>query len=227
MDNQKNINEKQNLISLGKSLSKFVVGMEGNISKKIKSSFIIKSSGAELGDLTENSLITYNKKWQQVDNHKNFPSMEIGFHKFLLNFNNVNVVSHTHPTNTMKILCSKKSKKFSNYRIFPDQVVFNGIKSCLVPYATPGEDLTNIIIKKVNKFIKNEGFFPKLILLENHGIIACGKNENECIIITEICEKAAEIFVGSKSLGGTIFLKFKKVKQLSNNNRELYRKSKL
>jgi ribulose-5-phosphate 4-epimerase/fuculose-1-phosphate aldolase len=127
----------------------------------------------------------------------------------------------------MKILCSKKSKKFSKFRIFPDQVVFNGIKSCLVPYATPGDDLTKIIIKRVTKFIKNEGYFPKLILLKNHGIITCGVNENECVIITEICEKSAEIFLGSQILGETIFLKFKKIRELSKDIREKYRKSKL
>ena len=227
MDKKINIKEKEGLMLLGKSVSQFVVGMEGNVSKKINDGYIIKSSGANLKNLNENELISFDKDWNQVDNFKNNPTMEIGFHKFLLNFDSVNVVCHTHPTNTMKILSSFESEKFSNNRIFPDQVIFNGVKSCLIPYVTPGEELTELITKKVTEFISIEGFFPKLILLQNHGIIACGFNENECIIITEICEKSAEIFLGSCCMGGTIFLNSNEITKLINNDSEKYRKSKI
>ena len=52
--------------------------------------------------------------------------MEVGFHKFLLGFNDINYVSHTHPVNTLKILSSKQSHIFASHRLFPDQVIFNG-----------------------------------------------------------------------------------------------------
>lgn len=227
MDKKINIKEKEGLMLLGKSVSQFVVGMEGNVSKKINDGYIIKSSGANLKNLNDNELISFDKNWNQIDNFESRPTMEIGFHKFLLNFDLVNVICHTHPTNTMKILSSLESKKFSNNRMFPDQVIFNGVKSCLIPYVTPGKELTELMTKKVNEFILSEGFFPKLILLENHGIVACGTNENECIIITEICEKSAEIFLGAYSLGGVIFLEHSEVTKLSNDNSEKYRKSKI
>ena len=73
MDNKKIINEKQDLIGLGKLLSEFVVGMEGNVSKRPKSGFVIKSSGSNLKNLTESSLISYDQKWNQVDCLTSFP----------------------------------------------------------------------------------------------------------------------------------------------------------
>ena len=42
MDKEINIKEKKDLILLGKSVSKFVVGMEGNISKKTDTGYVIK-----------------------------------------------------------------------------------------------------------------------------------------------------------------------------------------
>ena len=71
-------------------------------------------------------------------------------------------------TNTLKILCSDKAWEFASFRLFPDQIVFNGKKSCLVPYAKPGLELTEEIKKCVDEFIKKEGSLPKLILLKNH-----------------------------------------------------------
>ena len=44
------------------------------------------------------------------------------------------------------------------------------------------------------------GFFPKLILLKNHGIITTGASVRECTVSTLMCEKSAEIFIGAKLL---------------------------
>ena len=43
-------------------------------------------------------------------------------------------------------------------------------------YATPGRPLRDEIKKQVGYFVEEEGFFPKLILLENHGIITTGSS---------------------------------------------------
>jgi hypothetical protein len=143
----------------------------------------------------------------------------------LLQQENINFISHTHPTNTLKILCTQHIDTFANYRLFPDQVVFNGKKSCIVPYAKPGDELTEAIKTHVNLFIKINNEFPKLILLKNHGIIACGKTTEECLIISEICEKAAEIFIGSNLLGNINFLPTFQINSLIFDEKEKYRKS--
>jgi rhamnose utilization protein RhaD (predicted bifunctional aldolase and dehydrogenase) len=77
--------------------------------------------------------------------------MELGFHKYFLSHDDINFVVHTHPVNCLKILCTKLSKKFSNKRLFPDQVIFNGEKSLLIPYVTPGVELEEKIIELVEE----------------------------------------------------------------------------
>lgn len=213
----------ENLIILSREMSKYCIGMEGNISGKSDKGLLIKASGSKLSNLTEKDLVEFDIDNKQISNFSKKGSMELGFHTFLLGFDGINYISHTHPTNTLKILCSNMCELFSSNRLFPDQVVFNGVKSCLVPYAKPGDDLTNIIKINVNEFIDREGYFPKVILLENHGIITCGKTIDECIISTDICEKSADIFIGSLSLGKINFLTDIESKDLVNDKNEKYR----
>ena len=141
--------------------------------------------------------------------------MELNFHKFLLKHEEINYVCHTHPTNTLKILCSDNIYDFSVYRLFPDQVIFNDKKSCVIPYANPGEELFNHIEDMVNKFIESEKFFPKLILLKNHGIITCGKT----------IEKSAEIFLSGVDKMNMTYLSNLDINKLINDENEKYRKS--
>ena len=219
------MNMNENLIELSKRISMFCIGMEGNVSEKTKSGLLIKASGARLSELSYDDLVEFDMKGNQLSNLSKRGSMELSFHTFLMGFEDINYISHTHPTNTLKILCSDKCSSFSDKRLFPDQVVFNGSKSCLVPYSKPGSDLTNMITQKVNSFIEKEKYFPKLILLENHGIITCGKTIDECVIATEICEKAAEIFIGSHLLGDVKFLSYDQLKDLVEDENEKYRQN--
>jgi ribulose-5-phosphate 4-epimerase/fuculose-1-phosphate aldolase len=215
----------KDLLNLSHSVSKYCVGMEGNVSMKTNTGLIIKASGTRLSTLDENDLVEYDFEEKQIDNLGKKGSMELGFHIFLLQQEDINFIAHTHPINTLKILCTEDINNFANNRLFPDQVVFNGKKSCIVPYAKPGNELTETIKTKVNFFIKTNNEFPKLILLKNHGIIACGKTVEECIIISEICEKAAEIFIGSKLIGDMNFLSTFQINSLIFDEKEKYRKS--
>lgn len=210
------------LLNLAKRVSKYCVGMEGNVSAKLENGCLIKASGANLNDLNIDDLVEFDFNGKQVSNMDRKGSMELSFHQHLLCFSSINYVSHTHPTNTLKILCSRDKDLFASKRLFPDQVIFNGKKSCLIPYAKPGTDLTNMIQLKLSHFIETEGCFPKLMLLENHGIITCGKTIEECIISSDICEKSAEIFSGVET-DKLIFLTDNEVIALSVDDNERYR----
>ena len=124
--------------------------MEGNISGKIGDNFFIKASGSYLNSLSENDLVMFDFNGNQLNNFNKRGRMELSFHSFLLKNNDINFVSHTPPSNTLKVLCSDRYLEFSNRRIFPDQVIFNGSKSCVVPYAKPGEELTNAVANIVS-----------------------------------------------------------------------------
>jgi ribulose-5-phosphate 4-epimerase/fuculose-1-phosphate aldolase len=104
--------------------------------------------------------------------------------------------------------------------MFPDQVIFNGKKSCVIPYAKPGDPLMNMIKIHLEEFIKKENFFPNIILLKNHGVITCGKTVTECVYATEICEKSAEIFMSKFK---PEFLTENEVCELLEDDKEIYR----
>jgi len=185
------------LLKLSNYLSKYVIGAEGNTSCKVDNGFYIKASGKSLLNLSDLDLVFCNNDGSYKNNNNLKPSIETGFHSWLLNNLDINFVAHTHPINTLKILCSNEIYNFSEYRLFPDQVVFNGPESCLVEYFHPGDDLVSAIKDSVNAYTNKHNSPPKIILLKNHGIITFGKTINECIIASEMCEKSAEIFLGS------------------------------
>jgi len=217
-------NKNKKLIKLSKLISKYCVGMEGNVSTIDYDGFLIKASGSRLDSMTYEDIVKYDWQLNQITNFHTKGSLEIGFHYFLLSTNQVSYVAHSHPINTLKILCSKRAYEFAEDRIFPDQVVFNGKKSCIVPYRTPGNELAEAVKESVDNFIVTNNFFPKLILLMNHGIIACGNSVEECSIITDICEKSAEIFL---STDYCYKLSTSDINKLLNDKNEKYRQGQL
>jgi ribulose-5-phosphate 4-epimerase/fuculose-1-phosphate aldolase len=214
--------EIDNLIELSKKLSRFVVGAEGNVSTSYEEGIIIKGSGKSLSNPTPNDFV-YVKGDHYVGDLK--PSMEYKFHDWIIKNLNVKYVSHTHPSNTLKMLCSKNSDDFAIKRLFPDQVVFNGDVSCVVEYFTPGDDLYYGVINSVESYIKKNNKPPKLILLKNHGIITFGNTIQECVVSSEICEKSAEIFLGS--LPNPSYLSTDDIITLTNDENEKYRLERL
>ena len=217
-----------NILELAHTLSPYTICGEGNVSGRSSSvkgdSFWIKASGTSLDTLKKEDLVACHLNAVPY-NVKDKPSMEVLFHAWIFdNYPEVNYIAHTHPTYTNQILCSEKAYSFAEKRLFPDQVVRNGRKSCLVPYATPGKELRDEIKKQIGYFVEEEEFFPKLILLENHGIITTGETHTECIASTLMCEKSAEIFIGAKLLGQIKYLTEEEIAAVDKCPNEAYRR---
>jgi L-fuculose-phosphate aldolase len=215
---------KKELISLAEGLCNYAICGEGNVSGIENDVFYIKSSGCELKNLQENDLISCDLFGKQLNFFNKKPSLEVGFHLYFLQNKNIKFVAHTHPIKTMQILCGNKIFEFAENRFFPDQVVRNGKKSCVIPYATPGKKLFQSIEFYIKKFCDSEGYFPKLILLQNHGIICPGSSTKECIASTKMCEKSAEIFVGCHELGSINYLTLSEIDEIETCPIEQYRK---
>lgn len=205
------------LHKLSLALFRYVVGTEGNVSRRTKDGFLIKASGKSFYD---NDFVECDSRGQSLDK----PSMEAGFHADLYNLLNCEFIAHTHPINTLKILCGPRLNEFANNRLFPDHVVFNGTKACVVPYATPGSELRREILCSVARHQSENGIWPNLYLLQNHGIICCGQTAKEVTVMTEICEKAAAIFISFKDLN---FLTPEQIQKIVNNDAEIYRQNNL
>ena len=174
--------------------------------------FWIKASGRSFRDP---SFVECNPLGHPLRDYEK-PSMEVGFHSAIYWHSNNTVIAHTHPVNTLKILCSDRIDEFAKNRLFPDHVVFNGRESCIIPYMTPGYNLATVITNKIIDI----GGCPGLFLLQNHGIICCAKSVQQAITMTEICEKAAEVFLSSIKLK---FLTSFEIDDIIHNEDERYR----
>lgn len=213
------------LIELASAVSPFTIVGEGNVSKRTKEGFAIKASGADLKTMTGSDIVPCDYVGEQIGNFDRVPSIEVCFHTwFMEKFPLINYVAHTHPVETNKILCSHDIFHFASTRLFPDQIVRNGAKSCIVPYATPGIPLMEEIEKSVYEHINFEGYFPKLILLQNHGIIVASTSIKDCIASTMMCEKSAQIYMGAKSLSIKPLTK-KNIDAIDTCPKEQYRRS--
>lgn len=217
------------ILDLAKEISDYTICGEGNVSVRVdENSFLIKASGTSLYTLSEEDLTLCNTNGAQIELLHKKPSIETSFHAWIMKtFSNINFIAHTHPPHTTKILCSEPSVlyDFATHRWFPDQIVRNGIKSCVVPYAPPGEAILKLVEKYVSKFVDEEGYFPKLILLQNHGIITASTSKKDCAASTLMCEKSADIFIGAKNLGGIKFLTEKEVFDVDTCPNENYRRN--
>jgi L-fuculose-phosphate aldolase len=217
------------IISLAKQICKYTICGEGNVSVRLnENAFLIKASGTSLHTLSEDDLTLCNTNGVQIDISHKKPSIETSFHAWIMKtFTDINFIAHTHPPHTTKILCSDPSilYDFAENRWFPDQIVRNGIKSCVVPYAPPGEAILKLVEKYVSKFVDHEGYFPKLILLQNHGIITASASKEDCAAATLMCEKSADIFIGARLLGGVKFLTKQEVADVDTCPNENYRRN--
>ena len=215
------------ILELAREISSYTICGEGNVSTRVdENTFLIKASGTSLHTLSEEDLTLCNTNGAQIELSHKKPSIETSFHAWIMRtFPEINFIAHTHPPYTTQILCSTSPYSFANHRWFPDQIVRNGTKSCLVPYAPPGEAILKLVERSVSEFVDEEGYFPKLILLQNHGIITASASKKDCAASTLMCEKSAEIFIGAKLLGGVKFLTKQEVADVDTCPNENYRRN--
>lgn len=152
------------------------------------------------------------------------PSIEVTFHALLLHEFGAQCVAHTHPIPVNQILCSNRAAEFAAHRIFPDEVVLCGPSSAFVPYLDPGLPLALGIRRAAADYVDRWGEPPKVILLQNHGLIALGKNPTDALRITEMAVKAATIYMGACAVGTPVFLSPEDIAHVYKRPDEIYRR---
>ena len=222
---------------------------EGNASVRLSASeFAVKASGCCLATLTEadvtrcdiaSMLAILDKKSMddpaidtallgaRVGAQGKKPSTEAMFHAWLLTLNGVHFVGHCHPLPANQILCSPRARDFAERRLFPDEIVCCGPASVFIPYVDPGLVLAREIRVHTKAFIEARGFVPRLILLQNHGIIALGRTPNAVLACLLMATKAAGIFAGAAALGGPNFMTAPQVDRIVTRPDEAYRQRQL
>ena len=160
----------------------------------------------------------------RVDPSAKKPSVEALFHAYLLSLPEISFVGHTHPIHINQILCSPRARELATKKLFPDDIVCCGPASVFVPYTDPGLAAFPDHPSRNDAVYRGlRVFHPRVILLENHGIITLGRSPERRKAAMFMAEKAAQIFVGAAALGGPQFLSEEDVSRIGGRPDEHYR----
>jgi rhamnose utilization protein RhaD (predicted bifunctional aldolase and dehydrogenase) len=239
----------QDLLTLSHEIGREDRGLailgEGNTSARLTDeTFAVKASGTCLGTLREedavecrlSALLPLLEKESltdkeiddalmasRVDSKAKKPSVEAVFHAWLLSLPGIKFVGHAHPTTALQILCSIRARDFAEHRMFPDEIVCCNIASVLVPYTDPGLKLAQTIRRQTDAFIQKQQRQPRVILMQNHGVITLGATWQSVLAAMLIAEKAAKVFFGAAALGGPVFFSEENVARIAGRPDEAYR----
>lgn len=230
---------------LGRADRDLAILGEGNTSaRRDADTFLVKASGSNLAHLTArevtacrfspllelldrravaDSVVEDALLDARVDPAARKPSVEAMFHAWLLTLPGVGFVGHTHPVTVNSILASPQAVPFARRRRFPDEVVCCGAESVFVPYVDPGLRLAQAIRAAVSAFRRRNEVLPRVILLQNHGMIALGATPGAVLAATLMTAKAAAITLGATALGGPRLLAPREVARIAARSDEHYR----
>jgi rhamnose utilization protein RhaD (predicted bifunctional aldolase and dehydrogenase) len=141
-----------------------------------------------------------------VDPAARKPSVETFMHALCLTEGQARWVAHCHPIAANQILCSRLGAEPFLRQIFPDVIVVCGAVPAVVPYIDPGFALAQAVRAELRRYCAAYGCPPRLLLMENHGILALGQTATEALNITLMADKWARILVGTYALGGPRFM---------------------
>ena len=152
------------------------------------------------------------------------PSVETVLHALALQVPGIGFIGHTHPTAVNAVLCSRQVEEAIAGRLFPDEIVYCGPAPVYVPYTDPGVPLARRVRDQMAQYLDAQGEAPKVILMQNHGLIALGRSAQEVENITAMYVKAARVLLGTYALGGPHSLTAEQVSRIHTRPDEAYRR---
>jgi rhamnose utilization protein RhaD (predicted bifunctional aldolase and dehydrogenase) len=152
------------------------------------------------------------------------PSIETFLHALCLELDGIRFVGHTHPTVALGLLSGQQSREIFGGSMFPDQIVVLGPTYVYVPYCDPGLPLALAVKNGVNDFMEREQRVPRVILMENHGVIALGGSAQEVLNVTQMLVKTCRVLAGTLAAGGPRFLSPSHVERIDRRPDELARR---
>jgi rhamnose utilization protein RhaD (predicted bifunctional aldolase and dehydrogenase) len=236
--------------NLGRPELDYAIMGEGNTSARVdEGSFYVKVSGSELRTATEKSFVHCSTERvlalmdiPDLDDKKTkeglvaakmdpagpgHPSIEALLHALCLRLPGINFVGHTHPVAVNRITCSVNFEQAFAGRIFPDEIVVCGPAPVLVPYTDPGIPLALAVSSRIDQYLARYGETPRVVIIQNHGMIALGRTPQQVEDIHRMEVKVARILLGSYAAGGPRFMTQHDVDRIHTRPDEAYRKQKL
>lgn len=220
---------------------------EGNISASLgEGTFLVKSSGCSLASIREEEFTEVrmdvvlaaldDKKLNdsgvrsvlesaRVNPLSKLPSVETFMHAVCLSAEGVGWVAHCHTESVMAVLCSVHGSSPFLRHLFPDAIGVCGRHVATVPYVDPGLELARKVRETLRFYTASFGCAPKVVLLENHGLVALGGSDREVLDIIFMLDKWARILGAALSMGGPRFLPDTVSDRINNRPDEQYRRN--
>ena len=101
------------------------------------------------------------------------PSVEAGFHSLLDTY-----VLHTHAVYANLATCSAEGRAVAAAALMDLSV-----GHVFVPYINPGAQLTFAVLQGIKEKKKETGESPRLLFMQNHGLIVTGPDADECLAL--------------------------------------------
>jgi rhamnose utilization protein RhaD (predicted bifunctional aldolase and dehydrogenase) len=231
--------------ALGVPANDYVILGEGNTSVRAdEDSFWVKGSGTQLATATRTSFVRVRSQpilaslggagmtddqvkqvlAEATAEGDRAPSIETFLHALCLQLDGVRFVGHTHPTAALAVLSCHQSRELFAGSLFPDQIVLLGPAYVYVPYTDPGLPLALAVRDAIDTFVESQQRVPKVVLMENHGVIALGGTPQDVLNVTQMLVKTCRIVLGTLSGGGPRFLLPKHVQRIDRRPDELARR---
>jgi rhamnose utilization protein RhaD (predicted bifunctional aldolase and dehydrogenase) len=232
---------------LGEEGREYVVVGEGNTSARIDTdTFWIKTSGSYLSTLKPDDFVQVNRRRVLMlldggstdedvtralmearvkPDSAGRPSVETTLHAVLYELTEAQCIGHTHPTAVNIIVCSEYASDITRHLI-PDEIVVCGAASVWVPYTDPGVPLTREVYARVKDYIEQHHESPRVIYLQNHGMLALGQSARQVQNVTAMAVKHARVLAGALALGEPHWLSERDVARLHTRPDEEVRRAK-
>jgi len=155
------------------------------------------------------------------------PSTEVVLHALALSEAGARFVGHTHPIAVNGLMCSVAAKDALAGRLFPDEIVVCGPAPAYVPYTDPGLPLAQAVRAEFRRYADEWGIPPKVVYIQNHGLIALGETPTQVNSITDMAVKTCRILATTYALGGPSFLSDENHRRIYTRPDEAYRRQQL
>jgi len=127
-------------------------------------------------------------------------------HAISLKLADAKYVMHSHSKTVNKIICSKIGSQAFQGHVFEESVIVCGKNPARIQFAESGYALAMAIYKELSSFQKIHFHLPKILLLENHGVLIMAQNPQELLDINKTLELWAELLFAGYQLGGPNYL---------------------
>ncbi len=244
----------QQLVDMSLSLARpnrdLVILGEGNTSANVgDGTFFVKASGYQLPQATPASFVRlYIDATAAIANHEDLsdaefkaaldatkvdandtrrPSTETVLHAIALGEFGARFVGHTHPIAVNAIMCSVAAEEALRGRLFPDEIVVCGPAPAYVPYTDPGFELARRTREVMRRYADDYGLPPRVVVMQNHGLIALGGSAQEVDSITDMFVKTCRVLAGTYAFGGPHYLSSANASRIHTRPDEVYRRREL